>query len=83
MRVRATHENLTVELSQDTAVEPEFTFTTSPVTVRFVLSDGTPVAGVPVVFAGSRWAEFGTTGADGTVTRELLGVVAVAGSGDP
>ena len=72
LRVRATHENLTVELSQDTAVEPEFTFTTSPVTVRFVLSDGTPVAGVPVVFAGSRWAEFGTTDADGTVKREFL-----------
>ena len=72
LRVRVTHENLTVEQSQNTATDPMFTFTTSPVTVRFELSDGSPVAGVPVIFAGSRWATFGTTGADGTVTREFL-----------
>ena len=50
LRVRVTHENLTVEQSQDTATDPVFTFTTSPVTVRFELSDGSPVAGVPVMF---------------------------------
>ena len=83
MRVRVTHENLTVEQSQDTATDPVFTFTTSPVTVRFELSDGSPVEGVPVVFAGSRWATFGTTGANGEVTREFLESSRSADAGDP
>ncbi len=73
LRVRATHENLSEEIVQDTGTDPVFTFVTSPVTVRFELSDGTPVVGVPVVYAGSRWAEFGVTGADGSVSREFLG----------
>jgi hypothetical protein len=48
------------------------TFNTVEVTVRLQKGDGTSLSGGVAKYYASGWKSFGTTGSDGTVTKELL-----------
>ncbi|MBN1195390.1 MAG: hypothetical protein JXA08_08630, partial [Methanomicrobiaceae archaeon] len=69
---RITSDGATLSKVQDIAADPVVEFGTNLTTVRFETPDGTGIAGATVEYNAGGWKPFGTTGADGNATKELL-----------
>ncbi len=60
------------QLTQDVELDQQVNFATIPVTVRMQDSAATGLSGGVVTYYAGGWRDFGTTGADGSVSKELL-----------
>ncbi len=69
---RMTYGGISKEKAQDVSTDPIVEFTTATVTVKLMASDGSGLSGGVVKYHGSGWKKFGTTDANGEVSKELL-----------
>jgi hypothetical protein len=69
---RMKYGGYTSQIQQDTAENPTIVFQTCKVTVTLKNSTGTGIQGGTVTYAGSSWADFGTTNNEGEAEKELL-----------
>ncbi|MBN1194169.1 MAG: hypothetical protein JXA08_02285, partial [Methanomicrobiaceae archaeon] len=69
---RISCDGATISKVQDIAADPVVEFGTNLTTVRFETPDGTGIPDATVEYNSGGWKPFGTTGADGNATRELL-----------
>ena len=69
---RVTHDDIRNSTKQDVSSDPVVTFATIPVTVALTTSVGDPIEGALAEYHAAGWKEIGPTGADGTVSTEML-----------
>ncbi len=66
------YDGITNKIVQDTSTNPKIGFATIPVTVALSASTGKPIEGAEALYYAQSWKPVGTTGPDGTATKELL-----------
>ncbi|SLM31773.1 exported hypothetical protein [Desulfamplus magnetovallimortis] len=69
---RMSYDEGRVDIKQEIGADPIVLFKTSPVTVRLEDSEGNGLEGGRVRYSRASWNDFGVTGTDGNVIRELL-----------
>lgn len=72
VKVKMTYEGKSLKKTQDVQTDNIFTFQTVKAQVKLIDSQGAGIEGGEVRYAARRWRDFGTTDANGEVTKELL-----------